>query len=111
MSSQLAAPDGSLERLKEAGYRFAIRENYLVMAVPCLNAAGELRRGFMADPLNVVNGSEIGVPSNHQMYFIGDAPCGLDGKSLVDDVLGGGFHNADIFDKHRSSYYFSHKLK
>jgi len=58
-----------------------------------------------------VNGTEIGVPGNHQMYFIGDAPCGLDGESLVQEVLGGGFHNAEIFDKHRSSYYFSHKLK
>jgi len=110
MSSQLAAPDGSLERLGAAGRSFALRDNHLVMAVPYLNGAGELRRGFLADPLNITNGTEIGLPGNHQIYFIGEDPHGLDERSLL-DVLGGGPSRTLIFGDHYSSYYYSHKLK
>ena len=110
MCSPLVAPDGSLDRLREAGRRFAIRDNYLVMATPYLNAAGELRRGFIADPINPLNQTEIGRPKNHQMYFIGEEPCDLEGGSLV-EVLGGGVNTTTIFDGHVSSFYFSHKLQ
>ena len=110
MSSRLAAPDGSLERLGAAGRSFALRDNYLVMAVPYVNAAGELRRGYLADPLNITNGTDIGLPANHQMYFIGNDPCGIDGRSLL-DVLGGGPNSTLIFGDHRSSFYYSHKLQ
>lgn len=110
MCSPLVAPDGSLDRLREAGRRFAIRENYLVMAVPYLNATGELRRGFIADPINPLNATEIGPPGNHQMYFIGEEPCDLGGGSLV-LVLGGGASTTPIFGGYVSSFYFSHKLQ
>src|ERR1041384_3653037 len=110
MCSPLVAPDGSLGRLREAGHRFAIRDNYLVMATPYLNAAGELRRGFIADPINPLNETEIGRPKNHQMYFVGEEPCDLEGGSLV-QVLGGGVNTTTIFDGHVSSFYFSHKLQ
>jgi hypothetical protein len=110
MSSQLAAPDGSLERLGEAGRRFALRDNHLVMVVPYLNAAGELCRGYIADPLNITNGTVIGLPRNHQVYFIGDDPCDIEGHSLL-DVLGGGANRTLIFGENYSSYYYSHKLQ
>lgn len=110
MCSPLVAPDGSLGRLREAGHRFAIRDNYLVMAVPYLNAAGELRRGFIADPVNLVTETEVGPPGNHQMYFIGEEPCDLTGSSLV-PVLGGGANTTEIFGGHHASFYFSHKLQ
>ena len=74
MCSPPAVPDHSLDRLRKAGRRFAIRENYLVMAVPYLTAERQLRRGFIADPIDLVNESEIGPPKNHQMYFIGEEP-------------------------------------
>lgn len=109
MSSPLVAPDGSLARLEAKGRRFAIRSNFLVMAVPYLNAQGELRRGFIADPLNLTSETEIGLPANHQMYFIGEDPCGLDGQSLI-NILGGGENKALIFADNYSSYYYSHKL-
>jgi hypothetical protein len=70
---------------------------------------GAVRRGFLADPLNLANETEIGLPSNHQIYFIGDEPYGLDGHSLL-GILGGGANVTPIFDGHHSSYYFSHKL-
>ncbi|WJI81192.1 hypothetical protein NLY34_31850 [Mesorhizobium sp. C374B] len=76
MSSPLVAPDGSLARLEVKGRHFAIRANYLVMAVPYLNCRGELRRGFIADPLNLTNETEIGIPANHQMYFLGRIRAG-----------------------------------
>ena len=110
MCSPLVAPDGSLDRLRAAGRRFAVRENYLVMAVPYLNAAGELRRGFIADPVNFLTETEIGRPGNHQMYFLGEEPYDLSGTSLV-LVLGGGPNQTMIFDGHTSSFYFSHKLQ
>ena len=110
MSSLPAAPDASLDRLRGAGRRFAIRENYLVMAVPYLNAAGELRRGFIADPVNLLSETEVGPPGNHQMYFVGEEPHDLLGSSLV-LVLGGGPNQTTIFDGHVSRFYFSHKLQ
>ena len=110
MCFPLVAPDGSLDRLREAGRRFAVRENYLVMAVPYLNANGELRRGFIADPINFLTETEIGRPGNHQMYFVGEEPYDLSGTSLV-SVLGGGANQTQIFDGHSSSFYFSHKLQ
>jgi hypothetical protein len=110
MYSPLVAPDGSLDRLRAAGRRFAIRENYLVIAVPHLNGAGELRRGFIADPINLLNETDIGPPGNHQMYFIGEEPYDLTGASLV-PVLGGGANQTAIFDGYVSSFYFSHKLQ
>lgn len=110
MCSPLVAPDGSLDLLRKAGRRFAIRENYLVMAVPYLNASGELRRGFIADPINLLDETEVGPPGNHQMYFIGEEPHDLAGGSLV-QVLGGGANRTEIFDGHVSSFYFSHKLR
>ena len=110
MCSPLVAPDGSLDRLRAAGRRFAVRENYLIMAVPYLNAAGELRRGFIADPVNFLTETEIGRPGNHQMYFIGEEPYDLSRTSLV-SVLGGGANQTRIFDGYSSSFYFSHKLQ
>ncbi|MER9223748.1 ThiF family adenylyltransferase [Mesorhizobium sp. M0644] len=109
MSSLLVAPDGNLARLEAKGRRFAIRANYIVMAVPYLNCRGELRRGFIADPLNLTGGTEIGLPANHQMYFLGEDPSGLDGQSLL-NILGGGANRTLIFDDNYSSYYFSHKI-
>jgi len=109
MSSPLVAPDGSLARLEAKARRFAIRANYLVMTVPYLNGRGELRRGFIADPLNLTSETEIGLPANHQMYFLGEDPCGLDGQSLL-NILGGGENRTLIFDDNFSSYYYSHKI-
>jgi hypothetical protein len=78
--------------------------------VPYLNAAGELCRGYIADPLNITDGTVIGLPRNHQMYFIGDDPCDIQGNSLL-DVLGGGASRTLIFGENYSSYYYSHKLQ
>jgi len=109
MSFPLVAPDGSLARLEEKGRRFAVRANYLVLVVPYLNDKGELCRGFIADPLNLVGEAEVGLPANHQMYFIGGNPCGLDGQSLV-HILGGGENRTLIFGENYSTFYYSHKI-
>ncbi|ESX29484.1 hypothetical protein X765_14480 [Mesorhizobium sp. LSHC440B00] len=59
--------------------------------------------------MNLTNETEIGIPANHQMYFLGEDPCGLDGQSLL-SILGGGENRTLIFDDNYSSYYYSHKI-
>lgn len=108
MSSLPDALDPQLAKISELNLPFAVRNDYIIISIPYLDKSGDLARGFLADPLNRVDGVTIGAPANHQMYFIGGEPCGLDGSSLV-PWLGGGENRTLIFGENYSSYYFSHK--
>jgi len=110
MSSQLVCPDGSLERLAAEGINFGIVDNKIIVAVPYLDAAGELKRGYLGDPLNLPDGSTIGVPENHQMYFAGGEPHQINGASLL-PIIGQAEAAYPLFGDIVSRYHLSHKLK
>lgn len=75
MSQLPASHDGSLERLVEEGYKVSfLDDKYLAVSLAYLDAQGELREGLLIDPANLVKPDLIGLPQNHQFYFVGSQP-------------------------------------
>lgn len=82
MSPALFARSADLNRLREEGYLVQIKGNLLVLReVPYLNANKELKRGALVSTLNLA-GDVTQVPETHVMHWIGEFPCGIDGRPI-----------------------------
>jgi hypothetical protein len=82
MSPALFARSADLNRLREEGYLVQIKGNLLVLReVPYLNANKELKRGALVSTLNLA-GDVTQVPETHVMRWIGEFPCGIDGRPI-----------------------------
>jgi len=108
----LASRNPDLQRLLEKGYALAVDSNYLVVRdIPYLDATRQLRWGAIVAKL-VFENDVIVRPEDHQVFFAGPRPYGLDGQ--VVRGLGGGDAQlalsarcGDVVVQQR----FSHKLK
>lgn len=58
-----------------------------------LNEAGELGKGKLAVPLNLITPEKLGAPKNHQMFWSGSDPYFLTGDKIP---LGKGSANVDL---------------
>lgn len=112
MLNTLANHNPDLKALLEKGYALALDTNYLVVRdIPYLDAAGELKWGALVAKL--VFEDDITVrPEDHQAFWTGPRPYGLDGQvvhGLGGDVaqLNLSEHCSDMVVQQR----FSHKLK
>ncbi len=82
MSPAPFARSADLKRLREEGYLVQIKGNLLVLReVPYLNANKELKRGALVSTLNLA-GDVTQVPETHVMHWIGEYPCGIDGRPI-----------------------------
>lgn len=75
MSSTPTALSADIQRLVASGYSIEIRQNHLLMHdVPYVNEQQKVLTGTLVTPLTLA-GTVTTAPSDHVVFFIGDAPC------------------------------------
>jgi hypothetical protein len=85
---KLVSRNDDIRRLVERGYAIAFDSNYLVVRdIPYLDASGHWRSGAIVTKLVFVDQDRV-VQDDHQVFFAGSHPHGLDGKPIPN--LGGG---------------------
>lgn len=88
MFHQLVSHNDDLRRLMEKGFAFSIDGGYLVVRdVPYLDNQRQLQWGAFVAKLEFVDKLTV-KQDNHQLWFAGSAPYGLDGRPIPN--LGGG---------------------
>lgn len=82
MSSTPTGRSADIQRLVAAGYSIEIRQNHLLMHdVPYVNGERQACNGTLVSPLTLA-GNVTTAPSDHVVYFIGDAPCTWQGAPM-----------------------------
>lgn len=112
MLKTLASRNSDLNVLLERGYALAIDTNYLIVRdIPYLDEAGRLKWGALVAKL--IFEDEVTVrPEDHQIFWAGPRPYGLDGQVI--QGLGGGDAQLNLSERCADvvvQQRFSHKLK
>jgi hypothetical protein len=85
---KLVSHNEDLQRLVEKGYAVAFDSNYLVVRdIPYLDSERKLQTGAIVTKLEFIDQERV-TQSDHQVFFAGSVPYGLDGKPIPN--LGGG---------------------
>jgi hypothetical protein len=85
---QLVSRNEDLRRLLEKGYAVAFDSNYLIVRdIPYLDSDGKLQIGAIVTKLEFIDQERV-TQTDHQVFFAGSVPYGLDGKPIPN--LGGG---------------------
>jgi hypothetical protein len=85
---QLVNRNQDLRHLVEKGYAVAFDSNYLVIRdIPYLDSEGKLQIGAIVTKLELIDQDRV-TQTDHQVFFAGSVPHGLDGKPIPN--LGGG---------------------
>ena len=88
MLRQLVSHNDDIKRLVEKGYAVSFDSAYLIVRdIPYLDGKGALQIGTLVSKL-VFTDKEHVTQDDHQVYFAGSVPFGLDGKPIPN--LGGG---------------------
>lgn len=112
MLQKLASHNDDIRRLIERGYALAVDSHYLVIRdIPYLDDKGQLHLGAFVTKL-VHKTPELVSQENHQVFFAGSSPYGLDGRPIsnIGDnaiTLALGEACQDVVVQRQ----FSHKLK
>lgn len=115
MSRQLVSRSPDLQRLVSEGYAVSIREAYLLVRVPYVNAKAEVASGTLASELTL-SGDRTTMPGNHVVFFVGategETPCDNHGQELQNLInsrqridLGGGLIASCSFSSKPSPTY------
>lgn len=112
MLKTLASRNSDLKVLLDKGHALALDTNYLIVRdIPYLDAAGQLKWGALVAKL--VFEDDVTVrPEDHQVFWAGPRPHGLDGQ--VVRGLGGGEAQLNLSERCNDmavQQSFSHKLK
>jgi len=95
--------------LEGQGYDLDFVGNHLVVyGVPYLDHKGSLRYGDVASPVDLKGNYEIDTPPNHQVWFSGEVPYGVNGTPLPISAVS---NARDITPDFRCPLSFSLKLK
>jgi hypothetical protein len=85
---QLVSHNEDIRRLVEKGFAVAFDSNYLVVRdIPYLDHEGKLQMGAIVTKLEFIDQNRV-TQTDHQIFFTGTAPHGLDGTLIPN--LGGG---------------------
>src|SRR3970282_1865019 len=96
MFQRLVSHNDDLRRLVEKGYAVAFDTNDLVVRdIPYLDAEGLLQTGALVSKLVFIDQDQF-TQTDHQVFFAGSVPHGLDGKPIPN--LGGGAHQLTLGD-------------
>src|SRR2546426_8285190 len=88
MFQRLVSHNEDLDRLLTKGYAIAIDSGYLIVRdIPYVDSAGELQTGVIVAKLVFIDEDRV-QQSDHQIFFAGGVPHGLNGKPIRN--LGGG---------------------
>jgi Domain of unknown function (DUF6791)/ThiF family len=88
MFHQLVSRNDDIRRLVEQGFAVAFDSNYLVIRdIPYLDSECQLQIGAIVAKLEFID-QELVTQTDHQIFFAGSIPHGLDGKPIPN--LGGG---------------------
>lgn len=88
MFQKLVSHNEDLNRLVDCGYAVAFDSNYLIIRdIPYLDERGELQTGAIVAKLVYIDPERVS-QEDHQIFFAGSVPYGLDGKLIPN--LGGG---------------------
>lgn len=88
MFQKLVNHNEDLRRLVEKGYAVAFDSNYLVVRdIPYLDSERKLQIGAIVTKLEFIDQERV-TQTDHQVFFAGSVPYGLDGKPIPN--LGGG---------------------
>lgn len=88
MFHQLVSHNDDLRRLIEKGYAVAFDSSYLVIRdIPYLDSDGKLQIGAIVTKLEFIDQERV-TQTDHQVFFAGSVPHGLDEKPIPN--LGGG---------------------
>ena len=88
MFQKLVNHNDDLRRLVEKGYAVAFDTNHLVVRdIPYLDSENKLQVGAIVAKLEFIDQERV-TQTDHQVFFAGSVPCGLDRKSILN--LGGG---------------------
>lgn len=83
MSQQLIARSPDLKQLRDEGYEIEVRGGYLLIHhIPFVNSSKEVKFGTLVSTLTM-SGSMVTTPDNHVIHFIGEHPCGKDGRKMT----------------------------
>lgn len=83
MFQRLVSRNADIRRLVEKGYAVAFDSNHflIVRDIPYLDHEGKLQTGAIVSKFTEAGQDEI-VQDDHQVFFAGSAPHGLDGKPI-----------------------------
>ena len=88
MFQQLVSHNDDLRRLVEKGYAVAFDSGYLIIRdIPYLDSNRALQIGAIVTKLDFIDQTHV-AQTDHQIFFAGDMPYGLDGSPIRN--LGGG---------------------
>lgn len=88
MFQKLVSHNDDLRRLVEKGYAVGFDSNYLIVRdIPYLDEQRQLKIGAILAKLVFIDQEQV-KQDDHQIYFAGSMPHGLDGKPIAN--LGGG---------------------
>jgi hypothetical protein len=91
---ELANRNDDIRRLLEKGYALRVDGPYLVVRdIPYLDGELALQFGAFVAKLEFIDKARV-KPVDHQVYFAGSVPCGLDGRPIPN--LGGGAANVPL---------------
>jgi hypothetical protein len=83
MLQTLASHNDDIDRLLKLGCALAVDSHYLIVRdIPYLNHEGSLQIGAIVTKLVHANNELVRV-DNHQVFFAGSSPFGLDGKPIA----------------------------
>lgn len=109
MPQQLINHSPDLLKLWEAGYDMEINDDQhlLVHHIPFVNSNKEINFGTFVCVLTLATPSRVGVPPDHTIFFVGNAPCDSNGNPL-DAII----NNSAIYNLAGgvvANHYFSSK--
>lgn len=99
MFQKLVSHNPDLQKLVVKGYAVAFDSGYLIIRdIPYLDNQLQLQIGAIVTKLVLVNEERV-IQEDHQVFFAGSAPHGLDGAPIPN--LGGGITQLALSDVHK----------
>ncbi len=108
MQQQLISLNADLSQLESEGYDLMVNGGYLVVRqIPYVTPAKKVSFGTLVCALTYASPSRISPPSDHTIYFCGEAPCDSNGAQL--DSIINNSQRQQLTTEILVTHYFSSK--
>lgn len=107
MSPRPIVLDPDIQSLQDEGLSVEVVQGHLLVnQVPYVNAGGKVARGIMVTELAGSVGA-LGKPGNHQVWFVGEVPCHVNGTPIK--TLNRTEGPKDLWPGFTAQHHFSNK--